>query len=336
MVTLSRHIEALLVRHNCVIVPKLGGFVAHYTPAHFDAKEGYFVPPYRNVAFNSMLAINDGLLIERYSKEEELCYTDAVRLIDAHVNQLKDVIAEQGEAELVGIGILSSNGEGGYSFEPRKNGIMTPYLYSLEYTEISTFSGEVEGDTPTNDANDSKRNYIIRLNRTAVNYLCAAVITMMFYFLLAPIGITNCKEKHEASMVPTKVTVTTTTKSTPAAKAEEIKPEVVNAPNEATPETETIGETAKAIAKETPKAPAEEVVPTEEYVIVLASAISKAHAENFAEKLQKENKKSVRVLETETMRRVVLGNFSSYEEAKTYQNTLTNEERFADCWVLKL
>lgn len=207
MITLSRHIESLLVRHNCVIVPKLGGFVAHYTPAYYNAKEGYFVPPYRNIAFNSMLAINDGLLIESYSLKENLCYTDAVRLIDAHVVLLKDTIAEKGEAELVGVGVLSSNGEGGYNFEPRKGGIMTPALYSLEYTPVNCICDEAD-ETASEDKEDasgissSKRNYIIRINRTAANYLTAAVMAIMFYFLLAPIGITCSENRNVASVVP--------------------------------------------------------------------------------------------------------------------------------------
>ena len=33
MIELAQHIEALLLENDCVIVPGLGGFVAHYTPA---------------------------------------------------------------------------------------------------------------------------------------------------------------------------------------------------------------------------------------------------------------------------------------------------------------
>ena len=33
MIELSQHIEVLLLENDCVIVPGLGGFVAHYTPA---------------------------------------------------------------------------------------------------------------------------------------------------------------------------------------------------------------------------------------------------------------------------------------------------------------
>ena len=44
MIELAQHIEALLLENDCVIVPGLGGFVAHYTPAMRVAEENTFLP----------------------------------------------------------------------------------------------------------------------------------------------------------------------------------------------------------------------------------------------------------------------------------------------------
>ena len=35
MIELARHIEILLLENDCVIVPELGGFIAHYQPAYY-------------------------------------------------------------------------------------------------------------------------------------------------------------------------------------------------------------------------------------------------------------------------------------------------------------
>lgn len=35
MKKLAKHIEVLLLENNCVIVPGLGGFIAHYQPGSF-------------------------------------------------------------------------------------------------------------------------------------------------------------------------------------------------------------------------------------------------------------------------------------------------------------
>lgn len=283
------------------------------------------MPPTRSVVFNSMLAINDGLLIERYIVEEHLCYTDAARLLDTQVNLLKDAISEQGEVEIVGVGVLSDNGEGGYNFEPRKGGIMTPSFYALEYTPISTIGTEesageysVKNDAPE----DKKRNYVIRINRAAVNYLTAAVMAIMFYFLLAPIGISQSGCRYTASVVPEVITK----ESKPATIAKEVAAKAEIAP--------TAIKVAPTMKEEVPR---KEITPASiEYVIVMASAVGKKHAEEYVDHLKGKGMVTARVIETNTMRRVVIGHFTSENEARNYLHSLSNDERYADCWVMKL
>ena len=47
MIELTKHIEHLLLENDCVIVPELGGFIAHHQPAHYEEAEGIFLPPMR-------------------------------------------------------------------------------------------------------------------------------------------------------------------------------------------------------------------------------------------------------------------------------------------------
>ena len=44
MIELAQHIEVLLLENDCVIVPGLGGFVAHYAPAMSGGREYVFAP----------------------------------------------------------------------------------------------------------------------------------------------------------------------------------------------------------------------------------------------------------------------------------------------------
>ena len=57
MIELTKHIEILLLENDCVIVPGLGGFIAHYQPAHYEEDECVFVPPTRMVGFNPQLTM---------------------------------------------------------------------------------------------------------------------------------------------------------------------------------------------------------------------------------------------------------------------------------------
>ena len=52
MIELARHIEILLLENDCVIVPELGGFIAHYQPAYYAESDNIYFPPMRTIGFN--------------------------------------------------------------------------------------------------------------------------------------------------------------------------------------------------------------------------------------------------------------------------------------------
>ena len=45
MIELAKHIEVLLLENDCVIVPGLGGFIAHNRPACLTQTNHTFAPP---------------------------------------------------------------------------------------------------------------------------------------------------------------------------------------------------------------------------------------------------------------------------------------------------
>ena len=61
MIELAKHIEVLLLENDCVIVPGLGGFIAHNRPACIAGTDGKFIPPMRTIGFNPQLIMNNGL-----------------------------------------------------------------------------------------------------------------------------------------------------------------------------------------------------------------------------------------------------------------------------------
>lgn len=333
MQTLSRYIETMLIKHDCVVVPGLGGFVTQYQSAYYDGESGCYVPPTRSVSFNSMLAINDGLLVERYQSRYNLSYTAASRLLSEKVEELKSQVYEKGEVELIGIGTLISNGERKMNFIPRSGGLATPSLYALENTFIPLYEKTVGH---TDSQNTDRKNYIIRLNKETVNYLVAAVFAIMFYFVVAPTGINDSFESR-ASIVPSSETRNTLVqkhivvmrhKSTPVIEIEKD-----------TTTTLTIQETAEAStihAVETKGAAEDTNTPTPKYVVVLASSVSLIHANDFVATLQNQGYKDARVFTKGEMRRVVVGSFSTYDDAKLVQRTISANKQYADCWILHI
>lgn len=148
MIQLDRHIEILLLDNDCVIVPGLGGFMAHHICAHYSEETGTYLPPMRQLGFNSQLQINDSLLAQSYIEAYDISYPEAIKRIDSEVAELKQMLQNEGECELNDIGKLKLNIEGNLEFLPCDAGILTPELYGLNYIDILPIShNETETQT---------------------------------------------------------------------------------------------------------------------------------------------------------------------------------------------
>jgi cell division septation protein DedD len=96
---------------------------------------------------------------------------------------------------------------------------------------------------------------------------------------------------------------------------------------------------AEVTTKEEKTAPvvSEPVPQTPQYCIVMASAISKKNAENYAAKLREQGFNNPRVHATNKMVRVVIGNYSSESEAYNVAETMRrSSDEYGSIWVLKL
>ena len=149
VIELEKHIEILLLDNDCVIVPGLGGFVAHYVSAHFDKDSNMFLPPYRTLGFNSKLDMNDSLLAQSYVEAYDISYPEALRKIDSEVVELKRTLEVEGNYELDNIGVITINNEGNYEFEPCEAGVLTPGLYGLVGVDVQRLEAEAEGKDTT-------------------------------------------------------------------------------------------------------------------------------------------------------------------------------------------
>ena len=90
MKELTRHIEILLLHNDCVIVPELGGFIAHHVSARIDNAGNMFVPPQRTLGFNPLLTMSDSLLAESYMEVHDLSFPEAMKRIQHEVEQFKE------------------------------------------------------------------------------------------------------------------------------------------------------------------------------------------------------------------------------------------------------
>ena len=205
MIELARHIEILLLENDCVIVPELGGFIAHYQPAHYEENEGVYVPPIRTVGFNSQLTMNDGLLVQAYMQTHHTDFLDASRKLSKTIEELKDTLFKEGIAEMPGIGTLHYNLYGTYEFHPLKNGILSPDIYALDAFTMAPLSMEVMEEValpkeePIVTLPKRKREFTLNPQWLS-NAVAVAVAVILFFALSVPVENTYIDKGNYASL----------------------------------------------------------------------------------------------------------------------------------------
>ena len=105
MKNLAQYIESLLIQHECVIAPGLGGFVTYRDKASIRNNRLY--APAQRVRFNHLLTYHDGLLAEAYMQDRHIGYTAALEAIKADVEQITTALNSGNTFILGRIGALS-------------------------------------------------------------------------------------------------------------------------------------------------------------------------------------------------------------------------------------
>ncbi|WP_314815374.1 SPOR domain-containing protein [Hoylesella nanceiensis] len=361
MIELERHIEVLLLNNDCVIIPNFGGFMVHHVEARYDEKDHIFLPPYRTLGFNPQLKMNDSLLAQSYIEAYDISYPEAIKRIESEVDELNQILDNEGEYELNDIGTLHRNEMGSFDFIPCDAGILTPYLYGLSSFELESLSSikakrnkeviETEKETtniPTgiqalekanifanqsslsNNTEDEQQDQEKSI-RISISMLrnAAAVAILFVVLMLIPTPLSNKKDKLIQSELNTSLLYKIIPNDVITEKAG------VNPLEKIASKPQT--ENAKAVkAKEV----VEEVnTPKKQetfYTIVLASRITKKNAEAYTESLKSKGLENAEMIAKGAHVKVICGRYESVKEAYKAMNKLNNNPDFADCWVTKI
>lgn len=359
MIEIERHIEILLLSNDCVIVPGLGGFMAHYMAARYDESDGMFLPPLRTLGFNPQLQLNDHLLVQSYIEAYDISYPEALRRIEEEVSELKLRIEAEGEYELNDIGLLRMNDEGHYEFEPCEAGILTPEFYGLSTFEMPIFQREekaAERPLPsksmvvemnqnapeekvqeeTEAADREEDTLIIRMSWVR-NLAAAAAAVVAFFIITNPVSNSGTEMAMQQSSVIPAVASIDNLQKVGSRLSEPVSAPVVEecADVFAKPQATVASEPV-----ESHEAKAETQIISESYTIVLASQTPMKHAEEFIGRLEKKGFKQAGTMEmvSSSKVRVVYGSYASETDA---QNELQNLRRqdsssFREAWVMKV
>ena len=369
MINLARHIEVLLLTNDCVIVPGLGGFLAQHVSARRVEEENIFLPPSRTIGFNAHLSMNDGLLVQSYMETYDDSFPEATKRVEEEVNELIEVLRKEGEYELNGIGTLSMNIDGVYSFSPNQAGALSPYLYGFSSFEMKALSDVAETEEsaqrriavaqpaekkheskaahqsvftivkPEAGSDDKNKSININLKLSWIrNTVAVAAAILLFFLVPDKVENTYLNKAYYASNNQGKLFDAIKDKSLATAIISLEQPmETVNAAPaiKATPKQEVAanqnaGTTATAVPAE-----AATISSDEKYCVVVASAVPRTSALKFVEELKSEGFKKTHLYESNNIIRVVYGSYSSKEEALNELKKLRENKFFTDSWVLK-
>ena len=133
-------VKSLLHKYDCVIVPGLGGFIAHQESAVIDPVSMVIIPPSKHITFNAQLLINDGLLASHIADYLKIDYVDAVKILDIETNNFNQILKIKSQFQIEGLGNFTQNVAGNLLFTPEKNANFLNQSFGLAPVKLNQAS----------------------------------------------------------------------------------------------------------------------------------------------------------------------------------------------------
>lgn len=311
---LERHIEVLLLSNDCVIVPGLGGFVAHHVQASYDERDHSFIPPTRTLGFNPQLVINDSLLVQSYIDTFDISYPEALNRIEQEVKAIKGHLSEKGEYEFHGLGQLAYNAEGNLLFQPYSSGILSPNLYGLGLLDFERISTPLFQLTNASKNLTSSSERVVTIKVKTLRKIVAAAVAVFGFFLFAnPFG-GHSSNQTEATFLGSFFNHLTRSSAMTASEQDVSRLNLVTAEKAAT----------------TVETPVQEGT----YHIVLACKIPRQNAEMMLDELKSDGI-NANITEKDGNVMVLYGNYTSQADALQSMKDMSGHKYFNSAWILK-
>ncbi len=149
-------IAELLFKHNCVILPEFGGFVAQKYSSNFSKGNNVLFPQAKHILFNKNLIHNDGLLISALMHKNNIQNDDATRLIKDYVDYIQSLLSIKKRFELNNIGLLYFDSENILRFEAKSDVNFLLESFGFEPVVANELQIEVKKQEPIKQFEDRK------------------------------------------------------------------------------------------------------------------------------------------------------------------------------------
>lgn len=315
MNNLFLHIDYLLLRHNCVVVPGFGAFICRHIPASIDMLNGCILPSSKEFAFNRAIYQDDGLLVNSYSRKYGITSEEAHLAIARAVASLRNNLASGERISCGRIGSLSIGDEENILFSPASE---NPYSGSLPEVPLSfSHTDNVnESEATVSEDEISESNYYhIRINKTFAHVaaMVIAVVAIGLAVMFNPIPSDNREQR--ASVVPVESMI----------KIKDDRPAVAADSTAAASET---------ISPSSVESTEEEVIEPKFHFhhLIVGTFSSEREANSFAEKCECGSYK-LKVVPSKKLYRVAAASSDSKDELRGILNSQECRGLFPNAWI---
>ena len=303
MKNLAQYIEELIIRHECVIVPNLGGFITYCDKA--IVRNNMFYAPTERIRFNSLLTYHDGLLAEAYMRDRNIGYSEALNAIATEVEQIKKSL-NSGNTVLFGrIGALSLSAENNITLL-NSNPKFLPENIGLPIVHLKQLASAVPTNTIT-----------ISIPQTSTNALrYVASIAIIFLITLFIPNQTNNNTQHASISFDSLRNI----------KSIEYSEESVENSDESVENNSSVL---------TPQSSLEDNSSLNKYHLIIASLTSREDAEEYIANHTQFDRTQLQIIESKGKYRISAAGFNKYKDALQYMDSIRNDVPIAQkAWIM--
>ena len=314
MKNLAQYIEELIIQHECVIVPGLGGFVTYRDKASIRNNQLY--APTQRVRFNQLLTYHDGLLTEAYMRDRQISYAAALEAIETDIKLITTSLNSGNTFILGRIGALSLSADNMIILK-NEDCKFLPENIGLPIVNLKRLASE------SNNDNIISIN-IPRASSNIIRY--AAMLVVVFVFsLLIPTPVTDAT--HEASFYRVQST--------------DYKLQITNSIDTvATINTINSTDSINSIASIDTASTINSSHLTsnsslKKYHLIIASLTSQAEAEEYIAHHSHFDRNQLLIIESKGKFRISAAGFNKYKDALQYMDSVRNSVPSAQkAWIM--
>lgn len=196
MKSVVTHIEYLLSKHDCVVIPGIGAILASHVQSQNAGNT--FIAPRREYTFNGDLTSSDGLIASSMATAGGCSYRDASAEMNIQINAMKESLTRDGKLTLGRIGDLTLTDDGNYTFAPGSRDVISPLagwignINAVRVEDRSSVQAAVR-----KDYGDTLKPQSFRVAHYLRTIAGAAAAVLILLIASTPISV---KDTYQASM----------------------------------------------------------------------------------------------------------------------------------------